>query len=102
MDDKTRLQFGEPLQGPASVEERPAEPDPASLVGTLIDRRYRIDALLAVGGMGAVYRAEQVFIHRDVALKLLHPNFAADPDSVERFRREAEIAAQLKSPHVVD
>jgi len=72
------------------------------LVGTVIDGRYRLDALLAVGGMGAVYRAEHVFIGRAVALKILHAAFAADQEVVERFQREAQIAVRLKSPHVVD
>lgn len=77
-------------------------PEPATVVGSTIDGRYRIDSLLAVGGMGSVYQAEQVFIGRQVALKILHPNFAASPELVERFQREAQIAVQLRSPHVVD
>ncbi len=80
-------------QSPASLER---------LVGTVIDGRYRLDALLAVGGMGAVYRAEHVFIGRAVALKILHSAFAADQEVVQRFQREAQIAVRLKSPHVVD
>src|SRR6266849_3707085 len=75
---------------------------PAARVGSVIDRRYRLDALLAVGGMGAVYRAEHVFIGRAVALKILHPTFAASQEAVERFQREAQVAVRLKSPHVVD
>ncbi|HEY3445428.1 MAG TPA: protein kinase [Myxococcales bacterium] len=77
-------------------------PDPRALVGQTIDNRYRVDAWIATGGMGSVYRAEQVFIRRPVALKVLHPFFQASAEVVERFRREAQITFQLRSAHVVE
>ncbi|RMI35160.1 serine/threonine-protein kinase [Nocardia stercoris] len=63
--------------------------------------RYRLLELIGEGGMGRVYRAVDTLTNRVVALKVLHPRFAADPVSQERFRREAKAAAGLSTPHVV-
>src|SRR5262249_48949567 len=56
---------------------------------------------LGVGGMGTVYRASRLMIGDWVAVKVLHQDQMADPRAVERFRREAQIAARLKHPNVV-
>jgi serine/threonine-protein kinase len=69
--------------------------------GDVLDDRYRIEALLGVGGMGSVFVARHVHIGRQVALKVLHPERYSNDDR-ERFRREAAIAVQLRSPHVVE
>ncbi|HEX6293210.1 MAG TPA: serine/threonine-protein kinase [Herpetosiphonaceae bacterium] len=69
----------------------------------LIDRQlgpYRIEALIGRGGMAAVYRALDTRLQRHVALKMLYPQYLADTDIVERFRREAITAAQLDHPHI--
>ncbi len=71
------------------------------LVGTVVDGRYRIDAKLARGGMATVYRATDLRLDRVVALKVMHPHLATDPDFVQRFEREARSAARLHHPHVV-
>ncbi|MCV7412086.1 hypothetical protein AWC05_13730 [Mycobacterium florentinum] len=63
--------------------------------------RYRLVELLGRGGMGEVWRAHDTSTNRIVAIKLLPPQLAQDPTFVQRFRREAEAAAQLNSPHVV-
>ncbi len=75
--------------------------DPASLVGTTLDGRYLIEEHLATGGMGAVFRARHVYMRKDVALKVLRPDLSASAELVERFRREAEIAASLEHDHIV-
>jgi serine/threonine-protein kinase len=62
---------------------------------------YRIDARIGWGGMGVVYRARQVSLNRDVALKMILAGHHASPQAVTRFRREVEAVARLKSPHVV-
>ena len=62
---------------------------------------YRIDRLLGKGGMGTVFLAEQVSLHRPVALKVLSPRLAADKDFVRKFQTEARAAAALNHPNVV-
>ena len=62
---------------------------------------YRILALLGRGGMADVYRAEDERLGREVALKAIPPEFARDPERVERFQREVRAAAQLTHPHIV-
>ncbi|MEV7044443.1 protein kinase [Amycolatopsis sp. NPDC051061] len=62
---------------------------------------YRIESLIARGGMGEVHRAYDTRHDRVVALKLLAPDFAADHDFQERFRREAHAVARLREPHVI-
>jgi putative methionine-R-sulfoxide reductase with GAF domain len=64
--------------------------------GALVDERYRIDALLGAGAMGAVYRVRRITDEKDLALKVMIG--AGDP---VRFAREAEIAAQIRHPNVV-
>jgi predicted Ser/Thr protein kinase len=63
--------------------------------------RYRLIELLGRGGMGEVWRAYDTEIDRVVAIKMLLPHFAQDPDYERRFRREARAAARLDDPHVV-
>ena len=70
--------------------------------GLVVDGKYRIDARLGQGGMGAVYRATHLGTTRTVALKVIHPRFSQDPEFVERFRREAGAAGRLRHPNVVD
>ncbi len=69
--------------------------------GELVAGRYRIDALLGVGGMGVVYRAHDQQLGIDIALKLLRPELATRPEGFERFRHELLLARQVSSPHVV-
>ncbi len=69
--------------------------------GTLIDGRFRIEAHLASGGMGDVYRAEHVLLKRPVALKMLRRSLSSDPEMWSRFEREAQLVSRLENPHVV-
>jgi DNA-binding beta-propeller fold protein YncE len=62
---------------------------------------YRLDALIARGGMGVVYRATQLALERPVALKVIAPHLAGDADFRERFLRESRLAARLEHPGVV-
>ena len=62
---------------------------------------YEVISLLAAGGMGEVYRARDVRLERDVALKLLPPAFATDPDRLARFEREARAVAALSHPNIL-
>jgi len=69
--------------------------------GSVIDGRYKVLSRLGAGGMADVYLAEDEQLGRKVALKLLHRRFSEDPGFVERFRREAQAAASLQHPCVV-
>ncbi len=69
--------------------------------GTVLDGRYRIGALLGIGGMGVVYRATDLSLGIEVALKLLRPELAERETVIERFRQELLLARQVSSPHVV-
>ena len=61
---------------------------------------YEIVALLGAGGMGEVYRAHDARLGRDVALKVLPQNFAADAERMARFQREAQVLASLNHPNI--
>lgn len=71
------------------------------LVGLTLDDRYRLDALLGEGGMGRVYRATQLAVSRNVAVKVLHKKFARDSTVASRFLREAEVVSELTHPNIV-
>ena len=62
--------------------------------------RYRVMRRIGGGGMATVYRSEQMPLGREVAIKVLHQHLARDPEMTERFRREAEAAAQLVHPFI--
>jgi serine/threonine protein kinase/Tol biopolymer transport system component len=76
-----------------------ALPDMSTLIGTRIGS-YEIRAAIGAGGMGHVYRAHDMKLHREVALKILPDVFAADPDRLARFQREAQLLASLNHPHI--
>src|SRR5918992_4526697 len=71
------------------------------LVGATLSERYRLVARIAGGGMGEIYRGHDLLLDRAVAVKLLQPSLAEDPDVVDRFRAEARAAARLSHPNVV-
>jgi len=70
--------------------------------GSTINGRYRVDRLLGDGGMATVYLGHDVLLGRDVAIKVLRGQYAADPASRVRFRREAQAAAGFSHPNIVD
>src|SRR4051812_49673772 len=73
------------------------------LVGRSLGPRgqYRLTALLGRGGMGAVYRAEQTALQREVAVKIINPWLTAQPDFVRRFEQEARTLARLEHGHIL-
>jgi eukaryotic-like serine/threonine-protein kinase len=75
-------------------------PSRPSLLGQTISERYRVDELIAKGGMGAVYRGEHVHMRKQVAIKILRPETEGFPDLVARFEREAIAGAHVDHPNV--
>jgi eukaryotic-like serine/threonine-protein kinase len=94
-----------PIAPASGGAKSPAAVSPLSASGALtertLDQKYYLESKLGVGGMGTVYRARRLLIGDRVAVKVLHPDQMADPQAVERFRREAQTAARLKHPNVV-
>jgi serine/threonine-protein kinase len=70
------------------------------VVGELVAERYELEELMGAGGMSSVFRARDRLLERPVALKILHEHMQ-DPESVERFRREARAVAQLSHQNIV-
>src|SRR3984885_9650385 len=73
----------------------------STILGTSLNGRYRLEARIASGGMSTVYRAFDETLERQVAVKLMHREVAADSAQLERFRREARSVARLSHPHIV-
>jgi serine/threonine-protein kinase len=71
------------------------------VVGELIADRYELEELVGSGGMSSVYRAHDALLERHVALKVMHEQLLGEGEHVERFRREARLAAQLSHPNIV-
>jgi hypothetical protein len=72
----------------------------AFVPGTMLSERYRIISLLGRGGMGEVYRADDLTLGQQVALKFLPPALARDQDALRRFRNEVRVARQISHPNV--
>lgn len=68
---------------------------------TILNNRYRLDAVVGEGGMAVVYRGYDLLLRRQVAVKILRPDHAADPSFVHRFYDEARAAARLSHPNIV-
>ena len=81
------------------VDEEPQRPDPSPAAGDLLGG-YRILGRLGAGGMGQVFRARDLDLERDVALKLLHPRLTCQPRAMSRFRREARLLAAVHHPNI--
>jgi eukaryotic-like serine/threonine-protein kinase len=70
-------------------------------IATVVNDRYEISKRIGRGGMADVFLARDQLLDRQVAVKVLFPEFAVDPNFVERFRREAQSAASLNHPNIV-
>ncbi|HLE22326.1 MAG TPA: serine/threonine protein kinase, partial [Vicinamibacteria bacterium] len=81
------------MQDPRSADSEP--------IGRVLAGKYRIDALLKRGGMGAVYRATHLMLRKPIAIKLIKPELVTSEDTVRRFHREAQAASRLDHPNIV-
>ena len=70
-------------------------------IGQIIKDRYEIEEVLGEGGMAFVYKAKDKQLQRTVAIKTLKPNYVNQEKFVDRFRREAQTAANLNHPNIV-
>jgi serine/threonine protein kinase len=70
-------------------------------IDRILSGRYQITQFLGEGGMGGVYRAVDLTLQRDVAVKIMHPRLAENSQIQQRFRQEAQIAARLSHPNIV-
>lgn len=71
-------------------------------VGKVVAQRYRVDELIGVGGMGAVFRVTHLALGKTFALKVLHSHYTRDADVISRFMREARAASQTGHPNIID
>ncbi|MCX7958682.1 MAG: serine/threonine protein kinase, partial [Deltaproteobacteria bacterium] len=79
-----------------------AETSEDSLVGTILDNRYRVTDKIGEGGMGKVYKAEHTILGKPFALKVLNPELAKREDSLKRFVNEAKLTSKLGHPNIVE
>lgn len=82
-------------QGDNAAQERAK-----AMIGQVISDRYRVRELIAMGGMGAVYRGDHLLLKKRIAIKLLHPETENLPELVKRFEREAIAGAHIQHPNV--
>ena len=72
------------------------------MIGRVFNGRYRIAERIGIGGMAEVYKAQDQVLGRTVAVKVMLPQYAADPEFTARFKQEAAAAANLQSPYIVN
>jgi len=83
------------------VDGEVLEGDPASIVNTVLDGQYQMEALLGKGGMGAVYSARHILLGDRVAIKVLPPEVRTNAEWLRRFRREGQAARRFRHPNAV-
>src|SRR5262249_58110938 len=81
-------------------EDAAARARAVAMLGRVIAERYRIDEILAMGGMGAVFKGEHVHMRKRVAVKVLHPGTQNLPELVTRFERESIVGAHATHANV--
>ncbi|PYO73996.1 MAG: serine/threonine protein kinase [Gemmatimonadetes bacterium] len=103
----TATEMLEDFVSDAGVFHEPAAPPQVAEAGfegrlrRALGDDYELLDEVGAGGFGRVYRARDLGLERDVAIKVLHPSLTADPAVMERFRREAQLAARLRHPSIV-
>jgi tetratricopeptide (TPR) repeat protein/tRNA A-37 threonylcarbamoyl transferase component Bud32/TolB-like protein len=94
--------IGMPVQGPAPAAASPAgrRDAPTFAPGAVLAQRYKVVRFIARGGMGEVYEVDDLELRERVALKTVRPEVAGDTTTVERFRREIQLARKVTHPNV--
>ncbi len=72
----------------------------ASMIGRTLDGQYRLEGILGEGAMGVVFRGKNLAVEKAVAIKMMRKETFAEPDAVERFKREAKVWSQLNHPSI--
>lgn len=72
------------------------------MVQRILDQRYELEELIGGGGMADVYKAKDCLLNRPVAVKILHEEFKQDKEFIDKFQREAQAAARLSHPNIVN
>mgnify|MGYP002323604583 CR=1 FL=1 len=85
----------EQIGNETDIEER-------NVIGRVFNERYKITERIGIGGMAEVYKAQDQVLGRTVAVKVMLPQYAADPEFTARFKQEAASAANLQSPYIVN
>lgn len=83
------------------VDGEVLEDDPSSIVDTVLDGQYQVEAMLGKGGMGAVYSARHILLGDRVAIKILPPEVRNNAEWLRRFRREGQAARRFRHPNAV-
>jgi len=106
--DRPLAEQAEAIETRASVPPNSRELSPESnaagthfVPGTVVSGKFTLQRVIAFGAMGTVFEARDMFVERQVALKLMHPHLMLDGNLVTRFRREAQAAARIQHPNVV-
>ncbi len=86
----------------ASAADLASWANPETMLGDLLAERYKLTRLIGDGGMGAVFEGRHILIDKQVAVKVLHPDFSRNPKDVQSFLLEARAASRIKHDHVVD
>jgi eukaryotic-like serine/threonine-protein kinase len=84
------------------MQANPEQTPGATLAAGTCLGKYQVVRLLGEGGMGAVYEGIHLAIGKKVAIKIMHPELAANPDARARFLREAQLTSRVRHPHAVD
>jgi serine/threonine protein kinase len=99
---KTHLRMGEAT--PATVSLNTVSVDtttPQLLIGEIIDKKYKLESVIGMGGFGAVFQAEHLSLHQPVAIKILQTSLLTTSQDIMRFRREAVSACSIKHKNAV-
>ncbi|MEM6994824.1 MAG: protein kinase, partial [Myxococcota bacterium] len=100
--DSDIVELEKARRGGAPPRPEDLEASARQWIGTIVGQRYRIDSLIGIGGMGAVFSATHMALTKTFALKVLHPVYTRDADIVDRFMREARAATQTGHPNIID